>query len=58
MSFSLLPFQYDGSLVVAPIVTPRGEVVGTFSVDTLTNDKEVETSIGTHEINFYEVTTG
>ncbi len=49
--------QYNGSLVVSPIVTPRDSVVGTISVDTLKQqtDDSQDNTFFTHEINFYQV---
>ena len=48
--------QFKGSLVVSPIITPRQMVVGTFSIDTLTEGDEcTNVAFRTHEINFHQV---
>lgn len=49
--------QFNGSLVVVPLTSPQQRVVGTCSVDTLTDRSSAETSFSTHEINFYQVHT-
>ena len=46
--------QYRGSLVVAPILTAGGRVLGTISVDSLTKNEKAVTGFAPHELSFIQ----
>lgn len=47
--------QYDGSLVVVPIISPQQVVLGTISIDSLQPaHTEAKTTFYSHEINFFQ----
>lgn len=50
-----MPPQFDGSLAVAPIITPQLEVLGTVGVDSLQPKSEgAKTAFCAHETNFLQ----
>ena len=50
---TILLFQYQGSLVVAPIITPQGQVVGVVNVDSISSRSLQQ--FENHEVSFYQV---
>ena len=51
----LPPLQYHGSLVVVPILSVTGGVVGTISIDCVSLVSKPRQSFEDHEIAFYQV---